>query len=266
MNFVIALSVIPDGFDTFLSVTDKFFKMTILLPEKITLTAEEWVSIFLNETTDWDISCAIIFNHNSKFLFNFWTALFQSLNTKILMSTAYHSQADEQSEWINQTFKIALQYYLMKNSDTDWSAFLSHLRVLLNSSSNSTEISAYKILYSFNINDLLSLTTGMFRDFIKNCKIHWLEVKKVIVFINTAVKIIYNTKHHSLQLQKKETAFLKLHDEYKLLSTQNRKLSQQHAESFKIIRKIKNLVYELKLSSQWKVHSVISITHLELKS
>jgi len=47
------------------------------------------------------------------------------------------------------------------------------------------------------------------------------------------------------------------------LFARNSSLSAKKIESFKIIRKIKDLTYKLKLSSHIKIHNVIFIKHLE---
>lgn len=60
--------------------------------------------------------------------------------------------------------------------------------------------------------------------------------------------------------------FLQLHREYYLSDYSFKKLLQQYCNLFKVKRKIERLVYESKLSSHWKIHSVISVTQLKLAS
>jgi hypothetical protein len=55
---------------------------------------------------------------------------------------------------------------------------------------------------------------------------------------------------------------LKLHHSYSLPGKPNRKYSQQQAGRFTIKRKISHLAYKLDIPAAWKIHPMISITHL----
>lgn len=85
------------------------------------------------------------------------------------------------------------------------------------------------------------------------------EASNAIFFDNVKVKIIYDKKHKPLLLKEGDKAYLKLHKGYKLSKNNNRKFSNQRCDPFFVKRRIDRFVYELKLPSRWKVHSVISI-------
>ena len=61
-------------------------------------------------------------------------------------------------------------------------------------------------------------------------------------------------------------ALIRLHREYDISFTTilSSKFSQQYAKSFKILKKIDCLTYRLKLSSHWRIHSILSMTQLKL--
>jgi hypothetical protein len=75
--------------------------------------------------------------------------------------------------------------------------------------------------------------------------------------------IIFDVKHKSFRLEKK--MFLKMtklkKSEYHVLNQSF--LSSKKLRSFKIIRKMSSLIYELELSDFMKNHSIISIIHLK---
>ena len=77
------------------------------------------------------------------------------------------------------------------------------------------------------------------------------------------IKHYYNNKHQSKFFNVDDDVMLRLHKDYSILIVINKKLAQQYAGLFKILKQIRKLVYKLKLSSHWKIHSVISIAHLE---
>ena len=74
------------------------------------------------------------------------------------------------------------------------------------------------------------------------------KIEKTTFFANIKVKIYYDVKHKSLLLNSKNKIYIQLHHEYKLLDEINRKLKNQRCESFEMIKRVEQFVYELKLS------------------
>ena len=74
------------------------------------------------------------------------------------------------------------------------------------------------------------------------------EVEKTTFFANVKVKIYYDIKHKPFLLNSKNHVYIRLHYEYKLLDKINRKLKNQQCESFEMIKRVKRLTYEMKLS------------------
>jgi hypothetical protein len=91
------------------------------------------------------------------------------------------------------------------------------------------------------------------------------EIFDVIVWSQLRMKKIYDRKHQSLFMKFEDYALLKLHKKYNILVTKilRKKLSQQYAEFFKILQKMRNLAYRLQLSNHWRIHSIIFIAQLE---
>ena len=80
------------------------------------------------------------------------------------------------------------------------------------------------------------------------------------------VKMIYNNKHIRIDLKKSLYVYLKLHHDYIIASIINKKLFNQRVESFKILKKIENLTYHLKLSFVMKIHFIMFVIQLKLMS
>ena len=90
-----------------------------------------------------------------------------------------------------------------------------------------------------------------------------IDVKNIIVFIIIYIKEYYNDKHKVKFFKISNMINLQLHWEYTVLSIQNKKIKQQFIDSFKIIERIKCLIYRLNLSPHWCIHNIISIAHLK---
>ena len=106
-------------------VTDKFSKRVMTILGRDTHTASDWKKNMVSELADgWGILKAIISDRDLKFTADMFKAIFKSLGTKLLTTTAYHPQSDRQSERTNQVVEIALRFFLIANLDKDWEEFL----------------------------------------------------------------------------------------------------------------------------------------------
>jgi len=96
-------------YDSFMTVTNKLTKMVMLILGWEDWAVEKWTNgFFKSYYWQWGVPSRIITNHGKIFLSDFWTALFWILHTTLLITIAYHSQTNGQSERMNQTVEIAL--------------------------------------------------------------------------------------------------------------------------------------------------------------
>ena len=77
------------------------------------------------------------------------------------------------------------------------------------------------------------------------------EVIDVIAFAQMINKYYYDRKHQFLFMKIDDYALIRLHHDYNISTTEvlDKKLSQQYVDFFKIIEKIDNFAYKLKLSN-----------------
>ena len=264
MNFVMSIS---NNMNIFLIIICKFSKRVIIFADKTIFSTEKWANLVLKrlQTTNWNISAAIISNRNSKFLFEFWRALFKKLRVVLLTSIAYHAQTDEQSERTNQTIEIAIRYLIIANIDVLF--FLSSFQSQLNNFSNaSIDLSSNEIIYEFRVREALfmKISTSI-EDISKNRLRNRQKTADAISFVNAHMKIRYDVKHKSLLLQSEDKVYLRLHKNYEI-ANQHKKLNNQRCESFLIKRRVDRLAYELNISLRWKIHFVISVAQFESTS
>ena len=64
------------------------------------------------------------------------------------------------------------------------------------------------------------------------------QVEKFLTFINVIIKAYYDKLYKLLNLIKGNTAYLRLHQNYKILNIMNHKLYQQRVDPFKVFNKI----------------------------
>ncbi len=266
MNFVLTLSQSKqEKFDTLLIVTNKFSKSKLLISKRNTWKAQDWALSLWKylQLCNWELSRVIIFDKDVKFRFDMWKSLFKTIEIDLLTSTIYHSQTDDQSERINQIIEIALRYLLTSNSNLSWHEALSSLQHDLMNFIIFTSFTSNQTLYEVNI----KLSLMILNDHTKNSTLARELIRKkiadVIDFANARSKIIYDDKHKSFAFNSKNKIYLRLHREYSLSEKNNHKLSNQRSNLYVIKRKIENVVYELILSQNARIHLVISIAQLK---
>ena len=267
IDFILALPVLPNGHNTMLTVTDKFSKRVTTVSGKDTWTAEEWAVGLLAALADWGIPNAIISDRDPKFLSGLWKAIFKALGTELMVSTAYHPQSDGQSERTNQTVEIALRFHIACFPDKPWDEFAVTLRSVLNNSSNaSTTLSPNEIVYGMKLNDGTSVAVSTSKnqtDVTDARSTNRKEAADAIAFATAESKIRYDSKHVPLLMEEGDMVFLKLHNGYRLPGLDNKKLSNQRAGPFKILKRYGRLAYKLDLPESMTIHPVVSVAALE---
>ena len=140
MNFIIDLSLLKDK-NIILTVICKLIKKRHYIScstDDEEITAEKTAELMLQ----WiyqihDLLDFIVSNRSSQFTFILWKFLCKRLSINLWLFTVYHSQIDDQSEWVNQNVERYLRFFCsyMQN---DWAKLL--LIDLLLSSNCSTQL------------------------------------------------------------------------------------------------------------------------------
>ena len=269
LDFILALPSSEEGWDTILSVTDKFSKRITGIPGKATWSAAQWAHALLDrlEIADWGVPKAIISDRDRKFMSELWDTLFQRLGVALLYSTAYHPQTDGSSERTNQTMEIAIRFYIHTILDKPslWPKILPRLQALLNNSSSSTTgKTPNELAYGFTPNtalDLLTPSSSKTPEFL----IARQSAKDAISFANANAKYHYDRHHQPMFFRVGDFAYLRLHKGYNIPANLGitKKLSQQYVGPFKILEHVGRLAYRLEVPENWKIYPVFSIAQLE---
>ena len=273
MNFVIKLLKFKnlttnEVYDSIMIIVNKLIKYFIMILFKKMYTAEQLRYILLDRLIrNHDISQTVISDRDKLFTFNYWKTLMALIRTKQKMSTVFHSETDEQTEWTNQTMKIYLQHYINR-SHNNWVQLLLMTQLAYNNSDSETiKRSLFFANYEKNSNLFLKLHQYL----TSNTAIVQAEhMKEIHTTLTKQIKSA-NTSMMKYVNQKQKTApQLKMRDKIYLLTKNLRvkksricKLDHVRVRSFLIEKIKKSINFQLQLSADVKIHSVFHIFLLE---
>ena len=102
MDFIVKLPT-SESYDTILTIMDTFSKASIFIPCKESINTEQTAKLYATHILPhYGLPTCIIFNHDPHFTSIFSRELCHTLGITQNISTAYHPQTNDQSEWTNQ--------------------------------------------------------------------------------------------------------------------------------------------------------------------
>ena len=135
---VVTMYFIPElpeweGYDNVLVIVDKLTKYAIFIPTTTVITERETAELYFQHViSQYGIPRQIISDRDTRWRGDFWKEICDKMGMKRALTTAYHPQADGQTEIMNQTLKILLQAYVGPNRD-NWVSSLNGLSLSYNS-------------------------------------------------------------------------------------------------------------------------------------
>jgi Integrase zinc binding domain len=138
IEFIMDLPKSKAGHDAILVAVDKLSKAMTLIPTKSTVSAQQFAQLFLKDVYRLHgLPRKIISDRDVRFTGKFWQELHRLVQTKLAMSSSFHSQTDGQTERANRTLEEMLRYYVGYRQD-DWCDKLWYLEFSYNSAKNKT--------------------------------------------------------------------------------------------------------------------------------
>ena len=108
------------GFDTILTVVDRFTKMAHFLPCTKTITSQETADLLMREVfKHHGLPDDIVSDRGPQFISHFWRHLFKLFQTSCKLSSGHHPETNGQSERTNQTLEQYLRCFINYQQD-DW--------------------------------------------------------------------------------------------------------------------------------------------------
>ncbi|KAG2909580.1 hypothetical protein PC115_g13206 [Phytophthora cactorum] len=147
MDFVFGLPCDVQGRTGILVFVDRFSKMVHLTPVAASITATQTAAIFVDTVyRHHGLPTSIVSDRDPRFTAAFWSELFMSLGTRLLMSTAAHPETDGQTERVNRVLEDVLRSYA--TSFKSWSSFLPMVEFVLNNAEHaSTGLTPFYVNY-----------------------------------------------------------------------------------------------------------------------
>jgi transposase InsO family protein len=126
------------GSDYLIVVTDRLTKYIHLIPANTKMTAPQLVPLFMGHIVmNYGVPKYITSDRDKLFTLKFWASLTDLMGIKRKLTTAYHPQANGQTERTNQTIKQYLRHYVNYQQD-DWVAYLPMAQFVYNNAVHST--------------------------------------------------------------------------------------------------------------------------------
>jgi hypothetical protein len=114
MDFITGLPTSTKQNDAIMVVVDKLSKYSHFIPIKSTCKEIDITQVFMKEIFRLHgMPKEIMSDRDMKFTANFWKSLMVGLETKLLFSTTYHPQTDEQKKRVNQILEDMLRMHVM---------------------------------------------------------------------------------------------------------------------------------------------------------
>jgi hypothetical protein len=126
MDFISKLPL-SSKFDNILVIVDKLTEYTIFIPTTISVTEVETAKLFFHHfISKFGIPRQAIMDRDARWKGEFWKEICKRMGVVRSLTTAYHPQADDQTEVLNQCLEIFLCGYVGL-SRNDW---VNHLNAL----------------------------------------------------------------------------------------------------------------------------------------
>jgi transposase InsO family protein len=287
MDFITELPMTKGGYDNVLVIVDKLTKYAIFIPTTTEIDEVSTAKLFFKHVvTHFGLPRQIITDRDSKWSGNFWEELCKIMGMTRSLTTAYHPQADGQTEIMNQILEIGLRTYIGTDLN-EWDKYLDFLALSYNTSPHSaTTFTPAFLLYGFdpttpanaslpvqspnqinrpntaNKHDSLNENaTEMQQEF----HMYRSRAQEALKLGQITQQKYYNQGRLHREFNEGDYVLINPHTMRLFRSEpgRGRKLLPKYEGPFEIINKISPVTYRLRLPVSYGMHPVINIAHLE---
>mmetsp|Transcript_11 Transcript_11/g.18 ORF Transcript_11/g.18 Transcript_11/m.18 type:complete len:343 (+) Transcript_11:2918-3946(+) len=247
--------------------------MTHLIPMTKSATAVDVFRLLLQHVfSRHGVPIDVVSDRDPRFTSHFWKEIFQLLNTKLSMSTAFHPQTDGQTERMNQTVEQVLRHYL-NPQQTNWDTCLPFVEFALNNSVNvATGHTPFFLNYGFhpripfqqafakdpNMQPMVASAT----EFIDHARRLQAIVPITSVISQNRAKAQADKHRTDIEFHVGDKVLLSTRNLH-LASNPTPKFRQRFVGPFTILQRIGNVSYKLDLPATWTIHPVFHISLLK---
>ena len=268
LDFITKLPTTINGNDTILVVVDMLSKMAHFISTTEKSTAEDVAKLFFDHIVrHHGLPKTIVSDRDTRFTGKFWQALFKSIGTNLNLSTSFHPQTDGQTERMNRTLEESLRSYVMPHH-RDWDQHLIPIEIAYNDSVHaSTRETPYFLnsgrhpLLPHQLQRILTAGVPRAHDFIHNLRESLDRAKKHLNKAKASQKTYADRKRQELTFKV---------GDYVRLSNENlpqydmptKKLAALFTSPLRIVAKISDVAYRLKLPDSYNIHDVFHVSLL----
>jgi transposase InsO family protein len=136
------------GYDSIWVIVHRLTKVVHFIPVKTTYSGAKLAELYMSRIVCLHgVPKKIMLDRGSHFTSKFWEKLHESMDTKLNFSSAYHPQADGQTERTNQILEDMLRAYVLKY-EKSWDKSLSYAEFSYNNSYQaSIKMAPYEALH-----------------------------------------------------------------------------------------------------------------------
>jgi IS30 family transposase len=115
MDFIVGLPRTQTGYNSIWVIVDRLTKVAHFIPVKTTYSGAKLVELYMSRIMCLhEVPKKIVSDGGSQFTSKFWEKLYESMDTRLNFSSAYHSQTDGQMERTNQILEDMLRACALK--------------------------------------------------------------------------------------------------------------------------------------------------------
>jgi hypothetical protein len=271
MDFIVHLPKTKAGFDAIVVFVDTFSKMTHFAPTKTSATAPDTARLFFDHIFRLHgLPTSIVSDRDAKFTSKFWKTLFQTLGTKLAMSTAFHPQTDVQTKRTNRTLEDMLRAFTSYRQD-DWDLHLTAAEFACNNAPNaSTGMSPFKInagrdpLNPYHVLQHIPDHIPAAHDFMESISNATKIAHDALVLAKANQEKNANKSRRDVQFEIGDQVLLS--SSHINLASQakrpSKKLQHRFIGPYQIIQKISPVAYKLAIPDTLKIHPVFHVSIL----
>jgi transposase InsO family protein len=271
MDFITQLPRTKAGHDAIVVFVDTFSKMVHFVPTKTTASAPDTAKLFFDHVFKLHgLPKSIVSDRDAKFTSRFWQSLFNTLGTKLSMSTAFHPQTDGQTERANRTLEDMLRAVVGYRQD-DWDEHLAAAEFACNNAPNaSTSLSPFKINHGFEpYNPYSSIKkipddTPAMADFLQKLANATKQATDALTLAKANQERNANKSRRDVKYQVGDMVLLSS-SHINLASQANRpskKLQHRFTGPYRIVQQVSHVAFKLALPDTLKIHPVFHVSLL----
>ena len=267
-------------YDSIFVLICKLTKYAFFIPCDTKLTEKCTAQLFFDKiVTHVGLPKQIISDRDTRWRNLFWKEVCEAMGSRRALTTAYHPQADGQTEILNQTIEVAIRAFINKNRN-NWSTVLPYLAFAYNNSPHTaTKYALAYLLYGFHPCAPFNFLTDEPRieranpyefnspeaqQFTEDITALRLAAKDALKLAQHRFEDTYNKNHIFTTYEPGDQVLINIHSlQLPESKGPGAKFTRRFDGPFEVTEWVSPVTYQLRLPHSYGIHPVLSIAHLE---